>query len=150
MPRLPIPFAMALLAIPFAMAAGMPPPSAAPRPGTVELARAGDGLFYATATVNGRPVRFLVDTGANVMLLTAADARRVGAARAPAATRLATAGGSAAMAWTRLDTVELAGRRLAGVQAGVVAHGLPVSLLGQDMLSRFAVVTIAGDRMRME
>jgi len=116
-----------------------------------EIMRAPDGLFYVNMKVNGQPVRFLVDTGANVMVLTASDAARVGAT--PEArkfsNRIATAGGSARMTWTRLDHVELAGREVHGLQAAIVEQGLPVSLLGQNMLSKLGSVTIEGDRLRM-
>lgn len=114
-------------------------------------ARASDGLFYVTATVNGRPVRFLVDTGASVIVLTAADAAAVGAA--PDAARfnakVETAGGKAAMAWTTLDQVSLAGRDVKGLRAAVVRQGLGVSLLGQNMLARMGSVRIEGDRLEL-
>lgn len=148
-----IPLLVALLSLlPLSLAAGAGPMRAPVSGGALTIARADDGLFYAVARVNGRPVRFLIDTGSNVVMLTAADARRVGLG--PESERLggsvATAGGTAAMGWARLASVELGGRRLSGVQAGIVRHGLPVSLLGQSMLARFTSITISGDRMRME
>ena len=47
-------------------------------PGEVVLRASADGHFYANATVDGVAVRFLVDTGASSITLSAADARRVG------------------------------------------------------------------------
>ncbi len=44
----------------------------------VSIPRAPDGKFYAEASVNGTRVRFLIDTGATGIVLTTADARRVG------------------------------------------------------------------------
>lgn len=116
-----------------------------------DVDRAPDGLFYVELMVNGQPVRFLVDTGASVVVLTAADAARVGIS--PDATRfnahVQTAGGAAPMAWANLDQVQLAGREVRDLRAAVVRQGLQVSLLGQNMLSKLASVTIEGDRMRM-
>ncbi|HWW65435.1 MAG TPA: TIGR02281 family clan AA aspartic protease [Sphingomonadaceae bacterium] len=116
-----------------------------------EFTRAADGLFYIQATVNGEPVRFLVDTGASVVVLTPEDARRVGARldEDRYSAHVETVGGKAAMAWTTLDHVTVAGRKVHQLRAAVVRDGLGVSLLGQNMLSKLASVTIEGDRLRL-
>ena len=116
-----------------------------------DIPRAKDGLFYVDVLINGQSIRFLVDTGANVVVLTGADAARLGIQAECGAfgPRMATAGGSAPMAWARLDHVRLAGREVHGVKAAVVQSGLPVSLLGQSGLSQLGSVTIEGDRLRM-
>jgi aspartyl protease family protein len=116
----------------------------------ITVERSQDGLFYVDARVNGRPVRFLVDTGASHVTLSARDAARVGLD--PAATRYAameTANGRTSVRWTRLGRVELAGRRVEDLPAAVMDNGLDVSLLGQDMLSRLDSVTITGDRLNL-
>ncbi|WP_174274860.1 retropepsin-like aspartic protease family protein [Sphingomonas bacterium] len=119
--------------------------------GGSQVVRASDGLFYIGAQVNGRRVRFLVDTGASVTVLRAADAKALGLT--PEAGRFAqkveTVGGSTAMAWTHLASVKLAGRELHDVRAAVVRQGLGVSLLGQNMLSRMGSVRIEGDRLEL-
>ncbi len=46
--------------------------------GTLELPRAEDGHFYATLEVDGQPLRMMVDTGATNMVLSNADADRLG------------------------------------------------------------------------
>ena len=116
-----------------------------------EIARGDDGLFYVHALINGTRVRFLIDTGATDIVLTPADAARAGLA--PKAgqygARMATAGGRVGMAWTRLDEVEVAGRTLTGMRAAIMRGGLDVSLLGQNLLSRFDRMTIEGDTLRM-
>jgi len=113
--------------------------------------RERDGLFYVNATINGQRLRMLVDTGASVMVLTAADARLVGAA--PETINydrsVETVGGSAAMAWTTLSRVELAGRDIRNVRAAVVREGLGVSLLGQNMLAQFHSVTISAGQLSL-
>ena len=157
-PRL-LPLALALLAtLPSAAIAASPEPAdriaavaAAGADEGMEIARAKDGMFYVQAEINGQKIRFLVDTGANVVVLNGADAARLGI-QAEAdlfGPQMATAGGSAPMAWAKLDRVRLAGREATGVKAAVVKSGLPVSLLGQNMLSKLASVTIEGDRLRM-
>jgi len=42
------------------------------------LRRGPDGHFYADAQVNGTTIRFLVDTGASLVVLTREDAQRAG------------------------------------------------------------------------
>jgi aspartyl protease family protein len=119
--------------------------------GSAELRRASDGLFYVDATVNGVSVRFLIDTGASTVVLTAQDARRAGIS--PAAyrskTRADTANGGATMSWVTLDHVDVAGTSARRLRAVVAGEGLGVSLLGQSWLSQLASVTIEGDRMTL-
>jgi aspartyl protease family protein len=115
----------------------------------VRIAKASDGLFYVYARVNGMPVRFLVDTGANLVVLTAADARRVGALGGvvnPIDT-IATAGGTSRMGRVTLERVSVAGRELAGVDAAVMHGGLSVSLMGQNMLSKLGPIMLTADEM---
>jgi len=128
-----------------AAAAGMTPGSDAR-----EFPRAADGLFYVTASVNGQPVRFLVDTGASVIVLSPRDAARTGLAdQARFNAHIDTANGSAPMAWTKIDKVEIGGRQVAGLRAAVVQQGLSVSLLGQNALAKLGPVTMEGDRLRL-
>lgn len=116
-----------------------------------EIVRHDDGMFYVHALINGTPVRFLVDTGATDIILTSADAARAGLAPASGryGARIATAGGSVNMAWTKLAQVEVAGKTMTGMRAAIMRRGLGVSLLGQNLLSRFDRLTIEGDTLRM-
>ena len=115
-----------------------------------EFPRAPDGLFYVTAAINGQPVRFLVDTGASVIVLSARDAARTGlAGQAKYDAHMETANGKAPMAWTRIDRVEIGGRQVAGLRAALVQQGLSVSLLGQNALAKLGPVTMEGDRLRL-
>lgn len=117
----------------------------------VEFDRAPDGLFYVTGLVNGQSIRFLVDTGASVVMLTRADAAAVGVKldRDEFQSHVRTANGASAMAWTRLRDIDIAGHRLSQIDAAVPQDGLPVSLLGQNLLRKLGVVTIDGDRLRV-
>lgn len=115
------------------------------------IQRAADGLFYVTARANGETVRFVVDTGASVVVLSGADAHRLGVAVDKAApARIRTAGGGAAMRWGNIEELELAGKRMTNLKAAIVDQGLPVSLMGQNALARLGSVTLRGDTLQIE
>lgn len=126
------------------------PPRAAD--GSHEITRSADGLFYVTAIVNGAPVRFLVDTGASIVVLRPEDARSAGIAIGEDGftASASTANGKTAMARVTLNEVVVGDTRSRGVEAAVVRHNLPVSLLGQSWLSRLGSLTITGDRLRIQ
>lgn len=109
--------------------------------------RASDGLFYATLTVNDKPVRFLIDTGATHVVLNGQDARRIGdgVKRDESSADLVTAGGVQAGQWVRLDKVESNGAELDDVAAIVTDNSLPISLLGQNVLAKLGDIHIDGD-----
>lgn len=118
---------------------------------TIELRRGRDGHFHLTMAVNGTPLRFLVDTGATDLVLTVQDAQRAGID--PDSLRFMgraqTANGTVETARVWLDTVELAGVTETRVPAQVSAGAMPGSLLGMRYLSRFAAITITGDRLTL-
>lgn len=126
------------------------PPRAAD--GSHEITRSADGLFYLTAIVNGAPVRFLVDTGASIVVLRPEDAASAGIAVGEDGftASASTANGKTAMARVTLDEVVVGDTRSQSVEAAVVRHNLPVSLLGQSWLSRLGSLTISGDRLRIQ
>ena len=116
----------------------------------VEFKRAKDGLFYVTGDVNGARVRFIVDTGASVVVLTREDAELAGinGDAGSGKARIQTAGGSAAIRWAKLDHLTIAGQRVEKLDAAIVRDGLKVSLLGQNYLSELNSVMLRGDRLR--
>jgi len=155
MPR-PEPAQTAALAAPVAaVAIGAPEarPAASPSPeaaGVSTIRRSTDGLFYVNASVGGGNIRFLVDTGANITVLTRADAERLGlsgGAGGRAAT-LQTAGGPTAMQWTKIQQMKVANKPLADVDAAIIDRGIAVSLLGQNVLSRLDGMTFSGDQLQ--
>src|SRR5262249_50623068 len=115
----------------------------------VEIPRSSDGLFYIDGKVNGATVHFLIDTGASAVVLTPEDAARAGVAADPGSydAQLETAGGNAAMAWSRARRITVASRDVRGLDVAVPASGLKVSLLGQNMLAKLGPITLDGDRM---
>jgi aspartyl protease family protein len=117
--------------------------------GETVLARAADGHFYADMDVNGRTIRFLVDTGAGTVALTRDDAMRAGISFDTARFRAIGTGASGQVKGQPVLIRELAmgGERATHVPAVVLDSGLPISLLGQSFLARFDSVRIEGDRM---
>ncbi len=106
------------------------------QPVTVQAAR--DGHFYVTAAVNGVDIRFLIDTGATAVVLSAGDAARVGLR--PGSwefTQLVeTANGRVRLARTSLRTVRVGGLQVDNVMALVSNSGPRMSLLGMSFLQR--------------
>jgi aspartyl protease family protein len=118
--------------------------------GPLESRSESDGLFYVTAMVNGKPVRFVVDTGASVVVLTRTDAIKAGVSRsANAAVAVDTAGGSSAMHSVNLERVDIAGQSLTHVEGAIMVSDLEVSLLGQSVLSQMRSVRLTGNRLQL-
>ena len=129
--------AAALLASFASLAAARAAASLRPAPA---IAKASDGHYWATAQVEGHPLRVLVDTGATAVALTADDARSLGLApeRLAYTRRLSTASGAVRAAPVTLDAVEVGGARVEHVSALVVDDGLSASLLGMSYLGRLS------------
>ena len=116
------------------------------------IRRHSDGLFYVDAQANGQSIRFVVDTGATVVVLNREDAERLGLSfeTLRASGNIRTASGGAAMRWARIERLEMAGKRMEQLHAAVVEAGLPVSLMGQNALEQLGTVTLRGDTMTIE
>jgi aspartyl protease family protein len=102
------------------------------------LRKEGDGHFWATAYVNGQPVRFLVDTGASLVALTKQDARKIGVDtdNMEETAEVRTAAGRVKAAVVNFDAIEIDGVTVKNVQAVVIEKGLESSLLGMSFLNR--------------
>ncbi len=95
------------------------------------------GHFFAQGSINGEPLRFLVDTGATFISLGAADARRVriDLSKGERGTTM-TANGVARVWKVRLASVKVGDITLRDVEATVHEHDLPIALLGMSFLNR--------------
>jgi aspartyl protease family protein len=94
------------------------------------------GHFVTEGAVNGNPMRFLVDTGATMVSLPAADAQRLGIDYRKGARGLTkTAGGIVEVYRVRLDRVTLGSIEMTGVDAIVIEQGLDIALLGMSFLN---------------
>jgi aspartyl protease family protein len=104
---------------------------------SVTLSADTRGHFTAEGSVNGVPVRFLVDTGATLIALPASDAQRLGINYLKGARgTVQTAGGPAAAYRVQLDTVKVGDIVLNNVEGMVIEQGLGVALLGMSFLNR--------------
>jgi len=121
-----------------AMAVQDPPAGADSR--VTAIPKSGDGHFWATALVNEKAVRFLVDTGATEVVLTPDDARRLGydASNLTYDQKVLTANGPTQAALVTLTTVGIGRSEVANVDALVVKDGLSTSLLGMSYLGRLS------------
>jgi aspartyl protease family protein len=104
------------------------------------ILKSADGHFWADGEVNGRTVRFLVDTGATAVALTPDDAQRLGIDPADLryGYKVVTAGGQIRAASVRLSSLTVAGATLENVDALVIEKGLDTSLLGMTYLGRLS------------
>jgi len=117
----------------------------------IEVPRSGDGHYHMTLQVNGTPVRFVVDTGASDIVLSADDARRIGIELDELAFvgTANTANGRVSTARVWLDEVALGGTTEQGVPALVNGGEMRGSLLGMSYLDRFAEIRIGDDRLTL-
>jgi aspartyl protease family protein len=96
------------------------------------------GHFFADATVNDQPIRFVVDTGASVVVLSAADAARMGIDwRAGRPARMQTANGPTTGFFVKIDRIRVGSIELQNIDGVVVEQGLgSYGLLGMSFLNR--------------
>lgn len=104
------------------------------------VVRAGPGgHFSIDARVNGRPVRFLIDTGATDIVLSPADARRIGfdLGRLRYTRAYRTANGMVSGAPVILNDLTIGPLRFSRLAASVNGAPMRGSLLGISFLKRF-------------
>ena len=99
------------------------------------------GHFYLEGRANGAPIRFMVDSGASIVTLTAEDAAAAGLRPADRDydRPFSTANGTVMSAVTQLPLLEVEGVQLTDVTVAVSRPGaLDTSLFGVNGLNRFA------------
>lgn len=116
--------------------------------GEVTLPRASDGHYYVTLKIDGTPLEFMIDTGASNVVLSQADARRLGINPADLVYlgTAQTANGTVRTSRVTLQNVTLGAFEDARLAAYVNDGEMDGSLLGMDYLGRFRV-EIEKDRM---
>lgn len=124
-----------------------PPPLVVSATGELSITRARDGHFYAQGQVAGKPVTFLVDTGASLVVVSEAFAREAGLAPGEPTT-FRTASGELPGRIVSGLTVSVGPASISGTRVGVglVGPDPAVALLGQSFLSRFELL-LSGDTM---
>ena len=107
------------------------------------------GHFVTEGKINGASMRFLVDTGASIIAIGLADARRIGInyllGRRGAVN---TANGVSAAYYVKLDSVDIGGVVLNHVDAAVLENLDGVALLGMSYLNRMEMRR-SGDSMTL-
>ena len=120
--------------------------------GVIEVPRAFDGHYYLTLEVEGRPVEFVVDTGATDIVLSRDDAERLGidTARLRYTGFANTANGTVRTARVALETLSLGGITDRNVPAVVNEGEMDGSLLGMRYLQRFSRLEISNGKLLLE
>ena len=121
-------------------------------PGMMRFQADDGGQFVVNATVNGKGVRFLVDTGASGIALSRRDAERLGFddSKLNFDTPFSTANGMTRGARITLDALQVGPLTAYGVHAWVNEGDLDQSLLGMSYLSTLGRVEIRGDTLILE
>ena len=96
------------------------------------------GFFRSNGAINGQSLEFLVDTGANLVVLSGDHADSINLDYQDGTpTYATTASGNAPMFLINLDKVSFNGLELSDIQAGVIVGGFPqVPLLGMTFLEK--------------
>jgi len=118
-------------------------------PNTVVLTESQGGGYEAVAQVNGQPVTFVVDTGASEIVLSPADAQRLGAD--PGALKFEhhyeTANGVGLGADWKVQSLAVGPIRLSDVAVSVNQTPMSRSLLGMTFLRRLESFEFKGDQL---
>ena len=116
----------------------------------IVLSAGPGGHFVTSGTINGRTTRFMVDTGASMIAMSAAEAERLGVEYKQGRRGMVqTANGQAPAYLITLTAVRVGDVTLANVQALVTPAPMPMVLLGNSFLSRFQMRR-DNDVMRLE
>lgn len=118
----------------------------------ITVPRSQDGHYYLTLEVNGKSVRFIVDTGATEIVLSRNDAARIGldVENLVYSSRAFTANGIVQTAPVRLERIGFGGIEENGIRAVVNNGEMPESLLGMSYLNRFSTLSISNGTLTLE
>lgn len=98
------------------------------------------GHFNAAGAINGKPVNFMVDTGATSIALSQGEANRIGLDWKRGRPGLgSTANGTVPVYAVNLTSVRVGTVEIANVAAIVVPSDMPQVLLGNSFLNRFSM-----------
>ena len=119
-------------------------------PGSLTLKADRRGHFVVEALVDGQPVRFLIDSGASKVVLSATDAARLNLRTHGGFTEVySTAGGFVRAAPVRLGEVRMGDLEMRGVAASVSERPMDISLLGANFLGRLEGYEVSGGQMTL-
>ena len=129
--------------------AAPPAPSTTASARTMAIPADRSGHFVVNGEVDGVSVRFLVDTGASDVVLSAEDAGRIGLRLRDRdyTAHYQTANGVAAFAPVTLREVSVGHASIRDVAAAVSSAPIGTSLLGMSFLRRLDGYAVEGDRL---
>lgn len=115
------------------------------------IRRSEDSHFYVNILVNNRPIKFLIDTGATNIVLSKADAQKIGinVEDLNFTGLLYTANGVTRTARIRLNEMVLGPFAQRNMTAMVNEGELWSSLLGMDFLNQFSEVSIRNNEITL-
>ena len=118
----------------------------------VTIGKSDNGHFEVDADVNGNSVRFLIDTGASGIALSATDAAAIGIDMSSLSfvVPISTANGQAIAARARIDEITIGTIIRRNLRALVAKDGaLDQSLLGMDYLNSLSSFTFKQDELQL-
>ena len=117
---------------------------------TVSIGQSANGHFEVNALVNDQRVNFMVDTGASTIVLTQADAEKVGIdiSSLSYTNPVSTANGRTMAASVRLQEVKIGNITRQNIRALVSQEGqLSGSLLGMSFMNSLSAYTVQRDQL---
>ncbi|HWD11940.1 TIGR02281 family clan AA aspartic protease [Pseudochrobactrum sp. sp1633] len=117
---------------------------------TVSIGQSANGHFEVNALVNDQRVNFMVDTGASTIVLTQADAEKVGIdiSSLSYTNPVSTANGRTMAASVRLQEVKIGNITRQNIRALVSQEGqLSGSLLGMNFMNSLSAYTVQRDQL---
>jgi aspartyl protease family protein len=116
----------------------------------IVLTAGPNGHFMTAGSINGKPIQFMVDTGASAVSLSQSDADRMGIDyRSGQRVVMRTANGAAPGYVVTLSSVRVGDVEVANVQAVIMPAFMEHALLGNSFLTRFQMKR-ENDVMRLE
>ncbi|RRS05316.1 TIGR02281 family clan AA aspartic protease [Aquabacterium soli] len=104
----------------------------------IVLAAGRGGHFFTLGSINGRSVNFVVDTGATLVAMSAAEAQRIGLKYEHGQPGYSSTANGVIRAYRiKLNSVRIGDVELQNVEASVSEGSMPYVLLGNSFLSRF-------------
>jgi aspartyl protease family protein len=111
---------------------------ASPRGSRIVLTAGSGGHFMTQGTINGQSAIFMVDTGATLVSMSAADAQRLGLNYKAGEVGYSNTANGMTAAWRiKLASVRVGDVEIYDVDALVSPQSMPFMLLGNSFLSRF-------------
>ena len=116
---------------------------------TVRIPMADDGHFWVDATVNGRPLRFMVDSGATVTTVSIDSAKAVGMPIGTERTAISTANGTTQAIKGYADKLEVGTIQRTDFPIDINEHD-DTNLLGMNFLSSLSRWKVEGNYLVLQ